>query len=332
MGSPLNGRLRHNLHWWLLRTEWYRRKLVLKRPPYFINLEPTGYCNLNCTVCSYNHERGKGYVDMDLVRHVIEEAAEFGVSQLRFFLAGEPLFHPHLDEMIVMARRRGMLTQVHTNATIMDEKRSAKLLDSGLDSISFSFDGENAEEYEAIRVGADFDQTLGNVLQFLRMKKERSSRSPFVFFQVIKPYRLDSPFIPTISDEFKKRFDGLPIDSFRVLYPFAWPGQETQNFLRPPGRKPFPCSVLWQSLSMGWDGKVLGCCGDLNGMMTLGDMREESLKDIWNGEIMVWMRRQHLRHKHHEIPLCKDCDAAYVRIHPALRDLRDLITGRWMPI
>lgn len=324
--------LRHKIHWWRLRNEWYRKKLVLKNPPYFINLEPTGFCNLNCTVCSYNHDRGKGYVDMDLARHIIDDAASFGVSQVRFFLAGEPLFHPHLDKMIASARRKGMLTQVHTNATILDEKHSVELLDCGLDSISFSFDGENAEDYEAIRVGADFGKTLENILHFLRMKKERGLRNPFVFFQVIKPYRPDSPFTPTISDEFKKRFTGLPIDNFRVLYPFSWPGQETQDFVRPTGKKVYPCPVLWQSLSVGWDGKILGCCGDLNGIVTLGDVREQSLREIWNGEEIVWMRQQHVLKKYRDIPLCRDCDVVYVRAHPALRDLRDLVTGRYMPI
>jgi radical SAM protein with 4Fe4S-binding SPASM domain len=278
------------------------------------------------------HERGKGYLNLDLARRVIDDAARFGVSQVRFFLAGEPVFHPHLGEMIALARQQGMLTQVHTNATILDEKRSAKLLDSGLDSISFSFDGENAQDYESIRIGADFEKTLENIIRFLRMKKERKLSNPFVIFQVIKPFNPGSPFLPTLDDEFKKRFDGLPIDHFRVLYPFAWPGQDTQDFVRPTGKKVFPCPVLWQSLSVGWDGKILGCCGDLNGMITLGDITKQGLRDIWNCEQMVWMRRQHVQKKHLDIPLCRDCDTVYVRVHPALRDLRDFVTGRWMPI
>lgn len=269
---------------------------------------------------------------MDLVRQVIEDAAGFGVSQIRFYLAGEPLFHPHLDEMISIARQHGMLTQVHTNATILDEKRSAKLLDCGLDSISFSFDGENAEDYEAVQVGSKFESTLKNIIRFLRMKKDRGLNHPFVTFQVIKPYRSGSPFSPRLSPEFKQRLDGLPIDQFRLLYPFSWPGQEAREFVRPTGQKLFPCPVLWQSLSIGWDGRYLGCCGDLNGVLTLGDARKDRLKEIWNSEQMVWMRRQHVLKNHQFIPLCRDCDAVFVRAHPAIRDLRDVVTGKWTPL
>lgn len=328
----MNELLRHKIHWWRLRTEWYRKKLILSQPPYFVNLEPTGFCNLRCTVCSYQQNRGNGYMELDLVRRAIEDAAGFGISQIRFFLAGEPLFHPHLDEMIELARQRGMLTQVHTNATILDEKRALKLLDSGLDSISFSFDGENAEDYEAIRVGSQFESTLANIIRFLELKKERGQRNPFVTFQVIKPYEKGLPFMPTLTEEFKYRFDGLPIDRFLVLYPFAWPGQATQGFVRPIGKKIYPCPVLWQSLSVGWDGKILGCCGDLNGMVVLGDVRNDLFRDVWNGNQIMEMRRLHVLKKHRTIPLCSECDAVYVRIHPAVRDVKDLITGRWMPL
>ncbi len=328
----MSGLLKHKIHWWRLRTEWYRKKLVLSQPPYFINLEPTGFCNLRCTVCSYQQNRGKGYMKMELAEKAIEEAARLGVSQIRFYLAGEPLFHPHLDEMIMLARSHGMLTQVHTNATILDEKRSAKLLNSGLNSISFSFDGENAEDYEAIRIGSKFEDTLQNIISFLTMKKERGLSNPFVTFQVIKPYRSGSPFVPKISDEFKQRLDGLPIDRFLVLYPFSWPGQDTKEFVRPTGKRYFPCPVLWQSLSVGWDGKILGCCGDLNGVVILGEVQTDRFMDVWNGKPLVAMRRLHVLGRHESIPLCRDCDAVYVRVHPFIRDIRDLLTGKWTPL
>lgn len=323
---------RHKIHWWRLRWQWYRKKLILSQPPYFINLEPTGYCNLRCAVCSYRQDRGKGYLDMDIARKTLNEAARFGVSQVRFFLAGEPIFHPRLDEMIGFARHLNLLTQVHTNANYLDEKRSRKLLDSGLHHISFSFDGETAEEYESIRIGGDYQKTLGNIIHFLELKKEKGSRYPYVTFQVIKPYRVGSPFTPRLSDDFKAEFEGLPVDRFLVLYPFNWPGMEPPEFIRPSGKKFFPCPVLWQSLSVGWDGRIFGCCGDLNGEVELGDVHKDHLQDVWNGEKIVVMRRLHVEKRHREIPLCSECDVIYVRVHPFLRDMKDLLTGRWNPL
>ncbi|MCX6639808.1 MAG: radical SAM protein [bacterium] len=324
--------LRHKIHWWRLRTAWYRKKLRLSQPPYFINLEPTGFCNLHCTVCSYSQRRGKGYLRPELAYRVMTDAADFGVSQVRFFLAGEPLFHPHLGEFLTFAHQRGLLTQIHTNATILDEKHSRILLDAGLDSLSLSFDGETAEDYEAIRVGSKFDKTLANIITFLELKKKSGQKVPRVTFQVIKPFLPGSQFVPKLTHEFKAKFKGLPIDNFRVIYPFTWPGQDKKEFVRPTGKKTFPCPILWQSLSVAWDGRVLGCCGDLNGMLTLGDVHTDRLRDIWNGDTLIAMRRAHIENKFKSLALCCDCDIVYIRAHPAIRDLKDLLTGKWQAI
>jgi len=322
---------RHTLHWWRLRTQWYRKKLKLTLPPYFINIEPTGFCNLHCKVCSYKQDRGKGYISLEMAERVIENAAQFGVSEVRFFLAGEPLFHPHLSEMIGWARDRGLRTMVHTNATVLSGPRAEQLLDSQLDALSLSFDGENAEEYECVRVGSEFEPTLQNILAFLKLKKSRAQARPHVTLQVIKLYKGNGE-TPHLSPEFKRHFDGLPVDRFLVLLPFAWPGQEPGDFVRPVGTRYFPCPVLWQSLSVAWDGRILGCCGDLNGIITLGDLHQQRLEEIWNGPAIVEMRRKHVLGQHRSIPLCRHCDAVYVRVHPALRDLKELMVGQWSPL
>lgn len=327
----MKGNFGHKLHWWRLRTQWYRKKLAPSLPPYFVNIEPTGFCNLHCKICSYRQDRGKGYIERQLALKAIENAAQFGVSEIRFFLAGEPLFHPHLDEMISAARQRGLLTMVHTNATILDEKHAAQLLDSQLDALSLSFDGENAEEYESVRIGSKFEPTMNNIVRFLEMKKARAQKLPHVTLQVIKLYQGNS-HSPRLSPEFKRRFDGLPVNRFFVLLPFAWPGQEPRDFVRPVGRKYFPCPVLWQSLSIAWDGRILGCCGDLNGVVTLGDIRQHRLEEIWNGPTMIEMRRRHVLKQHRSIPLCRHCDAVFVRVHPAIRDIKELLIGKWTPL
>jgi radical SAM protein with 4Fe4S-binding SPASM domain len=325
-------KLAHNLHWWRLRYSWYRKKLILRHPPYFINLEPTGFCNLHCKVCSYTHARGKGYVDVALAEKTMAEAARFGISEVRFFLAGEPLFHPYLGDLIKSAKRYGLLTQVHTNATVLDGKRAAVLLESRLDTLSLSFDGETAEEYENIRVGSKFQPTLDNILGFLQLKKAGGHKLPFTTLQVIKLNTTGSFTPPTLTPRFKKLFDGLPVDRFLVIHPFTWPGQEPQDYLRQFGTKYFPCPILWQSLSVGWDGRILGCCGDLNGVQTLGDVRTDRLEEVWNGEKIVEMRRRHINQEPDSIPLCRGCEITKVRVHPALHDLKELFAGKWRAI
>lgn len=296
---------------------------IQRSPPHFINLEPTCFCNLDCTICSYDGSRKKGYISRETVEIALEQAVELGVTEVRYFLAGEPFFHPHLAEFIASANKKNLFTLIHTNATFMPEDRVRAVLEAGLDRISFSIDGESAQEYEAVRIGAKFDQVMENIIRFLEIKKSLGKRFPLTILQVIK--LPDSPNPTQITREFKERFSGLPVDEFFLLKPIVWPDQEPKDFNSPPGSKYYPCWVPWTSLSIGWDGRVFWCCGDLNGRGILGDIHHTTLSEIWNGEHIRFIRRNLVKGNLKDLPLCMNCEAVYHRHNPIYSDLREYV-------
>lgn len=80
--------------------------------------------------------------------------------------AGEPLLQPRLMTWIAQAKHNGCVTGFSTNATLLDPGIARGLLDAGLDWLSVSMDGADAETYEAIRVGANFKKVCHNVKTF----------------------------------------------------------------------------------------------------------------------------------------------------------------------
>ena len=290
-------------------------------PPYFVNLEPTCFCNLNCKICSLDGSRKKGHLRPEIAEMALNQAGELGVTEIRFFLAGEPFFNPHLADYIGRAKKLGFITNIHTNASFMPEDRIRAVIDAGLDKISFSFDGETAGEYEEVRVGSNFEQTFANIIRFLTIKRDTGRKFPLVTIQVIK--LSNTPGCDLISEDFKAKFRGLPVNEFLLLNPFVWPDQEAADFNRPHGTKYYPCMVPWNSLSVAWDGRVLWCCGDLNGIGELGDIRKNTLKEIWNGAEIRRLRRGLAKNELDDLGLCKNCEAVYHRHHPVLSDLKD---------
>jgi radical SAM protein with 4Fe4S-binding SPASM domain len=203
----------------------------------------------------------------------------------------------------------------------MPSERIQRVLDAGLDKISFSFDGENPTDYEQIRVGAKFEHTLNNILRFLQIKKLRGGKFPLTTIQVIKYYH--TPNSDKITSEFKQHFANLPVDEFLLLHPFVWPDQKAQDFNRPSGSKYYPCMIPWTSLSLGWDGRVFWCCGDLNGKGFLGNIRQTTLKEIWNGELIHTIRHGLVKRELKNLQLCQNCEALYHRYNPIFADFRD---------
>ena len=53
---------------------------------------------------------------------------------------------------------------------------------------------------------------------------------------------------------------------------------------------------------------VVPCCVDLAGNMAVGDVRKESLLDIWNSPVLMDIRFKIAAGRYKEIPLCSGCD------------------------
>ena len=140
----------------------YRQKKVNGVPlPIRLWIEPTPYCNLKCPMCPQSDPKinevtkGKTHMDFELYKKIIDEAAGH-VYDINLAHRGESTFHKGLPEMIQYASEKGIKTRLHTNATILNEKMSKAILESGLDLLSFSFDGFKKEPYEKIRIGSNF--------------------------------------------------------------------------------------------------------------------------------------------------------------------------------
>ncbi|MCL6106456.1 MAG: radical SAM protein [Actinobacteria bacterium] len=296
------------------RYHWFRKKSITPTGPFYINVEPTSYCNIRCQLCSYNYSRKPGYMDVGLYEKIIDEAAALNIHEVAHFLAGEPLLHPELPYMIEYATISGMESRLHTNGMLLTEEKSHQLLDAGLAFLGVSFDGDDAETYNVMRKGSDFDQVIENIRTFLRLKGERGKTSPHVTLKVVKKEGQPGNGNGNagdlmVGDEFRRRFAGLPLDRIKVIHPHSWRGEIRDEVPQvTTGDYYYPCMVLWGTMSIGWDGRVVGCAADLNGHDILGDLNRESIMDIWNGDILRHYREMHRNGRYQELDLCRDCN------------------------
>jgi radical SAM protein with 4Fe4S-binding SPASM domain len=67
--------------------------------------------------------------------------------------------------------------------------------------------------------------------------------------------------------------------------------------------------MLWESVVIAWDGRVVPCCYDFDASVTLGDLKKQSLREIWNGEAYVAMRTKELNGCNDK-SLCRNCNQA----------------------
>ncbi len=285
----------------------YRRKRTrLDYLPVRLWVEATSVCNLRCVMCPNKDlkKEEKGFMDFPLFRKVIDEARRY-VFDVNLIHRGEGLLHPEFPRMVAYSHEAGVDTKFHTNATLLDEARSRALIAAGLDQISFSFDGCDRKTYESIRVNADFDKTLANVVRFLEIKRELRSKKPYAILELIHFPDADKAAAPGRRRAFLDRFRGLPLDRVEVKELHNWAGEIPAEKSR---KKYVPCTFLWQALIVFWDGSVLPCTQDFHGDYTLGNVRETPLEEIWNGDRLVRLREKILRGDIADLETCSQCD------------------------
>ena len=306
-----------------LKNKWYQSRYfesfikgenILSYPPREIFVEPTNHCNLKCVMCPQSRgiKRSKGYMDMELYRKIISEAKDFNLRRLNLFFGGESLLHPGIAEMITIAKEAGIFVRLHTNGVLLNSQFSRKILLSGLDMISFSFDGETKKQYETMRKNTTYEQTLTAIKEFLRERRILGKRNPVVQVQVIKDY---DPALkePHVSAEFRRIFEGLEVDNFSAIWFLSF-GEHLYNsvYKYPKGKYYQPCRQLWSRFAVSWDGAAAACCIDLDGENIIGDVKRETLLSIWNGKEMARMRRLMAEKRFAELNPCRSCNLIWL--------------------
>ena len=299
-------RLRYSKRLLQVFSAYKRKKVHLSYLPVRLWVEATSICNLRCVMCPNKDlkKEEKGFIEFGLFQKVIDEARSF-VFDVNLIHRGEGLLHPDFPRLVKYAHEAGITTKFHTNATLLDEEKSVALIEAGLDQISFSFDGYDKATYERIRVNADFGKTIASIVELLKAKQRLNSKKPYAILELINFPGLYQSVDRQKRREFLKNFRGLPLNRVEIKEMHNWAGE---TGITRTTRKYSPCTFLWQALVIFWDGSVLPCTQDFHGYYTLGNVKDTTLAQVWNGEKMVRLRQKILERDIADLETCSRCD------------------------
>jgi pyruvate-formate lyase-activating enzyme len=280
-------------------------------PPYEVFFEVTAHCNLRCVTCPQSGDLGrpKGHMDIGLFEELVEQVKPWA-SQASLFLAGEPLLYPHLDQALSLAHRAGLYTRIHTNALLLSQAKTDVLLAGHLDELSFSFDGPDAAHYDRIRVGGDFERCLDRVTAFLDEKGRRGLRRPRTIVQALSLRGDDEG---QLLEANQRRLAGHDYDELKIVPTHSFAGHykaHRRNAEQGEGGYN-SCHMLYNRLTVLWDGRTVACCNDFQARYPTGDATRERLLDIWNNEPFQRLRDLLARGRYAEVDLCRHCDALW---------------------
>lgn len=273
---------------------------IEKRPvpetPFVVDVELVNTCNFKCKMCPTGKreiKRPKGFMKTATYTEIITQCKNWKPKPyIRFVRWGEPTLHKGLFTFIREAHKRGMKTHFNTNGYTLDDKMIEQIVSSKLDSIKFSFQGYDWMEYEEYR-GRDFYNILAMKARQLKEYRSRFGDKPYIVIgtTVEKPVKARTEF-----------FQSIMADSADLVTV----GQ-TRDLDEVPENPPVGCREVFDKMSIDWDGTVVACCGDYDRLMVIGNIHQNTLKEIWHGEKLNKIREMLRQGRHSELPLCRHC-------------------------
>jgi MoaA/NifB/PqqE/SkfB family radical SAM enzyme len=145
------------------------KKEIVRNKPITVQIEPTSACNLRCTMC-IRETLPLGTMTFENYKKILDQLDT--VMKIHLQGQGEPFFQKDIIKMVKYAKSRGIMVNMNTNATILNEKKCRELARAGLYELAISIDSTGKELFEKIRVNAKFDVVVNNIKLMTRIKKE----------------------------------------------------------------------------------------------------------------------------------------------------------------
>lgn len=121
--------------------------------PAVCDVSVTNVCNATCDFCCFAHDKGivkdRRWIDPAAFAQAVPILHRRGIRYLNF-QGGEPLLHPHIEELVQAVRAAGIGPSLITNGWLLPRKIES-LLDAGLGALLVSIDSHSIDKHEKNR-------------------------------------------------------------------------------------------------------------------------------------------------------------------------------------
>lgn len=285
------------------RYEIFPKKKLLDNFPPCLQIEPVSICNYRCIFCyqtdttfTRRQNGHMGMMNLDLFKALIDQA-EGHCEAVTLASRGEPLVCRDIEQMLAYCRDKFLGLKINTNASLMDERKSHAILQSGMNTLVFSVDAASEPLYSQLRVGGNLNQVANNIRRFQEIREKKYPNSTLIT-RVSGVKIQDDQNLNEL-----EIFWGDLVDQVAFVKYNPW----ENTYLKPVNEISEACSDLWRRMFVWFDGTVNPCDVDYKSTLTVGNTSESSLSEIWQSEAYRGLRKKHFSNNRCLISPCNRC-------------------------
>lgn len=266
-------------------------------------------CNAACRMCPTQQlPVVNGKMSDEVFNALLEQLASVRehIQMVLFGVHGEPMLDTDIEDRVAALVDAGVdNVHVNTNGAALTARRSRRLMEAGIKSITISLDGFNAETFEAIRIGLKYQMVMNNIEQCLRNRSELNL-----------PVRIVLRFIAQTTNQneieawkryWQERLDPQ-LDTVEIIPIHNW-----AYTITPEQDLSTSCGNVFNAVVVSHDGSIPLCCLDHEATYEFGNITKAHLIDIFNNEQYAKTRALHNSGQRAQMELCRTCDRPETR-------------------
>ncbi|MFA5362489.1 MAG: radical SAM protein [Candidatus Omnitrophota bacterium] len=303
--------------------------------PLKVPVDITDACDTQCVMCWYHSPLIKKkvgenfFMSLGRFKNLVRELRTIKTRVIMLCGEGEPLIHPHVEEMVEAARQESLEVEIMTNAVSLNRRKAESFSKMGVKKIIVSLHAADFGTFNKIRphmTGEDFKQTVEN-LRYMKNIPSGSRRmrlfivnvisrlnylnidamavlaenigadkvlfKPLVLFNLPESLQLSIEECKGVIDNARKLASTLHIPNNLSDYARSLQcriSEESRQRYSPYGCSAlYSCYIPWVQSVISINGDVLGCVYARKYL--LGNIYNSTFSDIWFGKKYIFFRQ-----------------------------------------
>ena len=277
--------------------------------PRAVQFQTLSTCNAKCVFCPHFQspkEIPHGRMEDALIQKIIAECGKHMVGRVSPYLTNEPLQDKRMPDILKAIKKASWFpvkTKINTNAGLLTESMSERLLASGLDQLWISVNGYSPETYRE-SMGLDFATTMANIDTFLDMKKTLGRSRPKVIITTIRT-KLVEHELENAKDYWAKRDV-----KFSIHHLDNRSGEDVTGDIRPTNQtfaRKRNCDLFLKQAYIVENGDMIICCHDWRQSVKVGNIANSSISEVWNSDYFKGLIYEYYSEKFDNLEICRNC-------------------------
>lgn len=284
----------------LLNTyEFKTKKTKLKSFPWVAGIDPANICVLSCPLCPTGQKKEgvtPKIITFEEFKKYFDQIKNY-LFFIRLYDWGEPFLCKDIWKIVEYCHKNNVGVIINSNFNAVKEKDIKKMIKYKIDYLMLSIDGVTQEIYEKYRCGGNLKKVFQLLSDLIKLKKEKKVKYPFIHWQYLLSKKNKCE-----CEKAQLKAKKMGVDLFEVhnlrLFTSADDKPDMDifkewvlgDFSQQQGGK--TCHILWTSANITPTGLFAPCHGIYNEKYSFGDLKKESLKEIWNNELFQEARER----------------------------------------